>query len=329
VRASARAVAILLIVAGCRHGGGAPAGPSPAASSPAVRPRQSRVFLLRFGSDLVPLACFDARADELRRGEDCLELIAGRPEVRVVQQEGGSPRERTLRVTAAPVEFTASEQIMDGYRLDLTCPRDGRPKPPCVGPDTAAGSFAVWPPGFGGVSLAERGRPTEPLPVEVAGELTRQLRDCRSGEVPALAVHQRLRLDLDGDGVPEELLTVRATPIEAATWDDSMSQARGDAGCLPPDVDRPQSWFFTYVKRGPRFVRVPLDALPSGAPFAGGSGDTPGTSVDAEVLASFDLDGDGAAELWMEQPYYEGMNWVVVHLRDGVFEVIDHFVDGT
>jgi hypothetical protein len=328
---------VFLSVAGCGH------GPPRARQAPAAAaPRESRVFLLRFAADLVPFGCYDARENQLRPGESCRDLIDARPEVRVVQVEGGQPRERTLPVTATPVHFIASDQTVDGYRLNLPCPpNEDQPHPPCAGPKGTAGFFAAWPPGFA-PTLAPRpdskrlwapsaAGENGPLPREVVEELTPLLRDCKTGEVPPLAVHQRLRLDLDGDGVPEELLTVRAQAIEADSADDANLRLPGVGPCLPADVDRPSHWFFLYVKRGPRFVRVPLGPLPSDAPFAGGSG-APGVqslSADGEVLGSFDLDGDGAQELWLEQPYYEGRNWVVVRLRGGIFEVLDHFVDGT
>jgi len=302
---------------------------------------ESRVFLLRFGADLVPLGCFDAGRNKLGRGQACLDLIAPRPQVRVIQLEDGQQRERTVPVAAAPVHFIASDQTVDGYRLGLSCPPDADPKPPCAGPPSTAGFFALWPPAFGPLTIADRpdlwhkppggARPAPPLPAEIADDLTGRLRECGSGKAPPLTAHQRLQLDLDGDGAAEELLTVRAEPIEANSWDEAQALGRGDGGCLPADVDRPHSWFFLYVKRGPRFVRTPLGPLPREAVSPGGTEEDGHRepSIDGEVLAAFDLEGDGASELWLEQPYYEGNNWVVVHLRGGTFQVIDHFVDGT
>jgi hypothetical protein len=302
------------------------------------------VFLLRFGADLVPMGCFDAQRGQLLRGSDCLGLIAARPQVRVLQVEHDQQRERTSPVTAAPVNFIGSGQTVDGYRLDLPCPQSDEATSPCEGPGSAAGRFAVWPPAFGPVTLAARPEAApeaastaagagalQPLPREVIEDLGPRLRECRSGRLPTLTVHQRLRVDLDGDGTSEELITVRAEPIQADNWEDSLIRGPEAAGCLPSGVNRPGEWFFLYVRRGARFVRVPLGPLPADAPSA--VGDTrPGfaaPSPDGEVLASFDLDGDGAFELWLQQPYYEGNNWAVVRSRGGVFEVIAHFAEGT
>jgi hypothetical protein len=236
-----------------------------------------------------------------------------------------------LPVGSVGVHFIASDQTVPGYRLKLSCADADPPAPPCLGPDNAAGAYAIWPPAAAPVTIVARPTtpavPAPPVPVEVARALGRELRDCHTGEVPTLEAHQRLKLDLDGDGAAEELLTVRVTPLQANDWEEAQARPDGAApDCLPSDVDRPRSWFFLYVKKGGGpFTRVPLGAQPEGVPSALENK----IQLGAEVLGYLDLDGDGAMELWLEQPWFEATSWMLVRLRDGAWQIIDQFVEGT
>jgi hypothetical protein len=76
----------------------------------------------------------------------------------------------------------------------------------------------------------------------------------------------------------------------------------------------------TTVEHG-AMIRVPFKTPgPTGQPdFA----------MDGAILGTFDLDGDGVPELWIEVPYFEGVTWQIVRSLNGTFERLASYTCGT
>ena len=272
----------------------------------------SRVFLLRFGGDLIPFGCYDGAARALRPGAECLELVGADPHLAVVQLEGNQQRLRTLRVKPAIHEFVLSGKQVTGFRLDLPCARGSDQPPysqPCAGAPDDAGAYGVWPASFGQVTLARpspTARPKGAVPAEIVAELDPILREIGFARRPAMTLHQTLSLDLDGDRRSETVLSVRV----------DTDHHEGDDEAKTSEL--PRHLFFLYLRVGDRYRRM---SLPESTTIE--------TRGDAEVIAYFDLDGDRAMELWLETPYYEGRDWLLARWRGGAWQVIDNFGDGT
>ncbi len=227
--------------------------------------------------------------------------------------------------------------------------RSGAAPNPCAGPDGPAGDHAVWPPGYAGLRLAgtipppqiDRGAPASDgglpasdggLPARDGGAAdVRGARRSRGREAPgpvlaaiaaALAksgfsaapptwLHQRLSVDLDGDGKDERLLVFQVS-TDAVDLEGLVSEEDGS--------ELPSTLFYMFVDRGAgRFerIRIPAEDV------------TLGHDADAEVLGTIDLDGDGAVELWVRSEYFEGRNTLLGRWAGGVWRTIAAFTEGT
>jgi hypothetical protein len=120
---------------------------------------------------------------------------------------------------------------------------------------------------------------------------------------PPMWLHTKLLTDLDGDGRRETLLAIKLPP-----WTDEQFGPEELTSELPGEMA------LLFLERQGRFEHVPLDD---------------NALYDAWPLATFDLDGDGRTELWMENHYYEGYDQMIVRWTGSGWEVIDELGDGT
>ncbi len=268
----------------------------------------SRAFLVRFGPEFVPLGCFDAAKRQLRGGAGCVDLIASDPRVGVLESAAPHARVRARPVKLAVMTFEGADEGQRGFRLDVPCLENGERVPPCWEPEGDGGEHAVWPVStFGRFKLVPPFDPTPELPPEVAAEMEGIARKIGFPATPPVAVAQRLQVDLDGDGKRETLLCV--------ALDSSGGPIVKDADV----IDLPAALHYLFISRnkGP-FARAPLPPR----------NDLLQVDGDAKVRGVMDLDGDGGDELWMQNSYMEGGTSMVVHWRDGMWQILGSVTAG-
>lgn len=252
----ARSVPLAALLSGC--GADAPPPPPPRPSPVAAEqpppapppPPSGRVLLVASEFGLSPLACFLDAGKAFATGDACLDLAPIGAEVWL---SSGPTAKVTGRGTATcPGADPSATITVDAPREHLR-------------------GDAVLPPALKDVLVYV---PPEPPP-EVDRAAPKELRDslakALTAAFPALGavkprIDQRARLDLDGDGTPEQLVAV-AVPGKIQDDDELL---RASALFLVPDAGAPE------------LLRARTD-----------------TRERYTVIGALDLDGDGPRELYL------------------------------
>ncbi|MES2593817.1 MAG: hypothetical protein V4662_00695 [Verrucomicrobiota bacterium] len=158
-----------------------------------------------------------------------------------------------------------------------------------------------------GVNAAWNPQPRQPVPLDIAQEtLEKALRELLNGKGithPKVKLTQTLRVDLDGDGQLETLLTGRH-------FDDEIERLSVKAGdyCLVFMRRMVKGQVRTQVLSGAAYPKTDQENSPS----------------TYEVAGVLDLDGDGKLEVLVRTGYYEGGGMEVWQLRgDRLVKVLE------
>ena len=131
------------------------------------------------------------------------------------------------------------------------------------------------------------------------GHYLERLAAREDGGPAPLSLLTTLNLDLAGDGNPVRVYNVAITGFQVRESDAEYLELPGEL-------------YFLFREQDGEMVRLELTGkVPLGEP------DFP---IDGAVLGTFDIDGDGVPELWLDVPYVEGTTWQIVHPVNGRLE---------
>ncbi len=318
---------------------------------PALAPR---AFLLRFGDHLLPLICL--RDGQLVNDARCIDSL---PRALNVTTNHAYQRDGRARpAVRGTLNCEGAEEIVPAYVLGPETQPPVGEKPRWAEPGPMDG-WAAWPPGAFDVSLSRFGQDdlhdgavdrcdlaawwpcTKRMRNELqsnadggaqaparlkhklapwveprakaarralASVLERLARSEGEGPLP-ITLLGTMDLDLDDDGIKVRVYNVAVTDF----------QVKGDGD----SVELPGMLTFLLRDAGQDMERLTFTTPP---PLT-----DPDSvfSVDGAIVGTFDLDGDGSPELWLEIPYFEGVSWQIVRTARGHFERLASFTCGT